>query len=135
MSDTFLNSLRRAVSGGVQSFRLYGAGWGYANGSAVTQQTSKSTGVTLSAWSGQVTMNNASLNSATAVSFTVTNTYVGANDEVYPWIKSGATAGAYDVTVDAVAAGSFRVTLYNRSGGALGEAVVIGIVVRKGAIA
>lgn len=135
MADTFLNSIRRKVGAGVQSFRLYGAGFGYANGSSVVQQTSKSTGVTLNAWSGQITMNNANLGATTSVSFTLTNSYIGANDAVYVWIKSGATAASYFVVVDAVATGSCTVTLRNYTAGGLAEAVVLGVEVRKNAIA
>lgn len=107
---------------------------GYATGAGgtVTQATSKSTGVTLNKITGAVTMHNASLANATAVTFTVTNSTVGANDAVTVNHASAGTAGAYLVSVSAVAAGSFKVTVYNVSGGALGEAIVIKYSVLKG---
>lgn len=102
------------------------------DGGTVTQATNKSTGVTLSTESGQITMNNAALGDDTTVEFTVTNTKVGAQDVVLAALASGNTAGAYTLTVDAVAAGSFKLSLRNHSGGSLGEAVVINFVVIGG---
>lgn len=106
---------------------------GYATGAggAVTQATSKATGVTLSKICGSITTHDAELAAAAEVSFTVTNTLVAATDVVVACIKSGATAGAYVVTVDAVAAGSFRVSIGNVSAGALSEALVLNFAVIK----
>lgn len=104
-----------------------------SDGGTVTQATSKSTGVTLNTDSGQITMHNASLADDTSVSFTVTNSAVAAIDTVIVNIASAGTAGAYSVHVDAVAAGSFQITIKNRSGGALGEALVLNFNVIKGA--
>jgi hypothetical protein len=53
---------------------------GYNTGGAVTQETSKSTGVTLNGASGRITLNAAALDTATTVSFTLTNTSITAND-------------------------------------------------------
>jgi len=91
----------------------------------VTQATSKSTGVTINASAGQIVTNAASLAATTSVSFTVTNSQCAAADIPLVTIASGATAAGYSVFVDAVAAGSFRVSLYNRTGGALAEALTI----------
>lgn len=100
-------------------------------GGAITQITSKATGVTLNKVCGQITTHNAALAAAAEVSFTVTNSAVAATDVVVASIASGATAGAYVVQVDAVAAGSFRVSISNQSAGSLGEALVINFVVLK----
>lgn len=112
-------------------------GIGYATGAgcAVTQATSKSTGVTCTGVSGAITMNNAALANGAEVGFTVTNTSVAATDVVIVSIKSGATADSYSVTVDAVAAGSFRISVSNVSGGSLSEALVLNFVVIKGVAA
>lgn len=106
---------------------------GYATGAggAVTQATSKATGVTLNRPSGAITLHNAALAAATAVSFTLTNSTIAATDVVTVSIKSGATAGAYVATVDAVAAGSAQISLRNLTAGSLGEAVVISFAVIK----
>ena len=99
------------------------------DGGAVTQATSKSTGVTLNKLCGQITTHNAALAAAAEVSFTVTNSTVKATDVVVACIASGATAGAYAVTVDAVAAGSFRISLSNQSAASKSEALVLNFVV------
>jgi len=106
---------------------------GYATGSGgtVTQATDKSTGVTLNKRCGQITMNNASLSAAAEVSFTLTNSTIAATDVVYVCIASGATAGAYNVQCDAVAAGSCRISVGNMSSGSLSEAIVLNFVVIK----
>lgn len=109
------------------------AGVGYTTGAggAVTQATDKSTGVTLNKVCGAITLNNATLNAGDEISFTLTNSAIAATDVVVACIKSGATAGAYSVTVDAVADGSCRVSLTNLSAGNLGEAVILNYAVVK----
>ena len=106
---------------------------GYATGTGgtVTQGTDKTTGVTLNRRCGQITMNAASLNAAAEVSFTLTNSYIAATDVVVASIASGATAGAYNLQVDAVSSGSCRFSLGNMSAGSLSEAVVINFAVIK----
>lgn len=106
-------------------------GYGTSAGGAITQQTNKSTGVTLNTPCGQITMNNAALNSATSVGFTLTNSVIAATDVVFVSIASAATANSYAVTVDAVAGGSCHIQLRNVSGGSLSEAVVLNFVVIK----
>lgn len=108
---------------------------GYTSGlgGAVTQATSKSTGVTLNKVCGQITTHDASLAAAAEVAFTVTNSFVAATDVVVASIASGATAGAYNLQVSAVAAGSFDLAIGNMSAGSLGEAIVINFAVIKAA--
>lgn len=103
-------------------------------GGTVTQATDKSTGVTLNKVSGQITMNAATLNRNTGVTFTLTNSFIAATDVVIVNIASGATPSAYTATVDAVAAGSCAIHLHNHTTGTdLSEAVVLNFVVIKGA--
>jgi hypothetical protein len=99
----------------------------------VTQATSKSTGVTLSKSAGRITMNNAELAANTAVSFTLTNTVISANDAIIVNISGGATAAAYTVYISSMTAGSAVVTLRNMTAGALSEAVVINFAILHGA--
>jgi hypothetical protein len=106
-------------------------GYSTGTGGAVTQITSKATGVTLNKRCGQITLNNAALSAAAEVSFTLTNSVIAATDVVYVCISSGATAGAYNVQVDAVAAGSCRISVGNMSAGPLSEAIVLNFVVIK----
>ena len=91
----------------------------------VTQATSKSTGVTLNKSAGQITLNNASLAATTTVTFTLTNSFLSANDLVILSIASGGTAGAYNAYVSGLAAGSVVLALRNVTAGALAEAVVL----------
>ena len=109
-----------------------GIGYGTGAGGTVTQATNKSTGVTLNKVSGQITMNNASLAAAAEVSFTFTNSTIAATDVVVTAISSGATAGAYNTHVDAIASGSCRISITNFSSGSLSEAIVLNFVVIKG---
>jgi len=100
------------------------------NGS-VPQATSKSTSVMLNTNTGQITMNNAALLSGATVGFTVNNSTVGSEDVPIVSIASGATANSYRVEVDAVATGSFHISLTNYSGGNLSEVVVLNFAVIK----
>lgn len=105
---------------------------GYNSGStstaipAVTQATSKSTGVTLNAAAGKVTMNNAALASAASVSFTLTNNQIGTGDIVLVNVAGGnATAGTYSSRCLDVSAGAATIQVTNLSGGSLSEALVL----------
>jgi hypothetical protein len=92
----------------------------------VTQATDKSTAVTLNKPAGRITMNNASLATATNATFTLNNSFISANDTVILTISGGqATAGSYNVFANGLAAGSVSISLRNISGGTLSEAVVI----------
>ena len=108
-----------------------GIGYTTGAGGAVTQATSKTTGVTLSKVSGQITMNNAALGAAAEAVFTVTNTVVAATDVPVVAIASGGTSGAYVVSVAAVAAGSFDIVVSNVSAGSLSEAIVLNFAILK----
>ena len=101
-------------------------GYAAAAQGAVTQLTSKATAVTLNTSAGVITMNNASLATATNATFTLNNSSISAKDAVILTISGGqATAGSYNVFADALAAGSVSITLRNISGGSLSEAIVI----------
>ena len=92
----------------------------------VTQLTDKSTAVTLNTSAGRITMNNASLATATNATFTLNNSLISANDTVILTISGGqATAGSYNVFANSLSAGSVSITLRNISGGTLSEAIVI----------
>ena len=112
-----------------------GVGYATGAGGTITQGTSKSTGVTLSTTVGEVVTHAANLAATTSVGFTLTNTTIAANDVVVVSIKSGATADSYTVTVDAVAAGSCRISLRNYTAGGLAETIKIGFAVVKAVIA
>ena len=132
ISTTDTNGNLTLTPNGTGEVQLTGK-FGYSTGGGtVTQTTNKTTAVTLNAKSGQITMNNASMSSNTTAGFTLTNSFVAATDVVIVNIASGATADGYILTVDAVAAGSCRISVRHNSGGALSEALVLNFVVIKG---
>jgi hypothetical protein len=110
---------------------------GYATGSGgtVTQGVSKATGVTINKICGQITTHAANIAAGSEVSWTVTNSTVAATDVVVACIASGASADAYNLQVDAVGAGSFRLALSNLTGAGAAEAITINFVVIKGVAA
>jgi hypothetical protein len=115
---------------------VYGSseiGYSSAAQGTVTQATSKSTGVTLNKSMGKITMNAASLAAGASVTFTLTNSTISANDVVIASISGGGTAGAYWPYVSSQATGSAVIGLWNSTGGALAEAVVINFAVIHGA--
>jgi hypothetical protein len=98
----------------------------FANGGAVSQATSKTSGVVVNAPTGEITMNSASLADATNARFTVTNSSTISPGNIIVNHVSGGTAGAYQVTACNFVNGvSFDIVLRNVSGGALGESPVI----------
>ena len=110
-------------------------GYAAAAQGAVTQATSKSTAVTLDKSMGRITMNNASLATATNATFTLNNSLISASDTVILTISGGqATAGSYNAFANALTTGSVSITLRNISGGTLSESVVINFCVIHGAV-
>lgn len=110
-------------------FNTSGVGYSAGGGGAVTQITGRTTGVTLNANSGAITLVSAA-GSATPASFTVTNSKVAAADTIVLVQKSG--TDLLELHVTAVAAGSFRITLFT-TGGTTTEQPVINFAVLKGA--
>lgn len=105
------------------------AGIGYATGAGltVTQGTSRTTGVTINAVCGTITMFSAA-GSTTAATFTVTNSAVAISDVIILNQRSG--TNLYDLMVTEVAAGSFKIT-FRTTGGTSTDAPVINFAVIK----
>jgi hypothetical protein len=105
---------------------------GYATGSGgvVTQLTDKTTAVTLSKSTGQITLAGAALAASTTVSFTLTNTVIEAGDILLMNHISAGTAGSYLLNAQS-AAGSASINVRNISLGSLSEAIVIAFAVIK----
>lgn len=105
---------------------------GYATGSGgvVTQLTDKTTAVTLSKSTGQITLAATALAASTTVSFTLTNTVIEAGDILVMNHISGGTAGSYLFNAQS-AAGSASINVRNISLGSLSEAIVIAFAVIK----
>lgn len=128
---TTISGAVSAASSILSSSATGGIGYSTGAGGTVTQETNKSTGVTLSKVTGAITMNNAELTAGAEVTFTVTNTAVAATDAVLVHHASGGTAGAYMAQCTEVGAGSFKITVSNLSAGNLSEAIVLRFVVIK----
>lgn len=86
----------------------------------VTQLTSNNTGVTLNNHTGIVTLFGTIATSGTA-QFVITNSTVTANSKIFLQFQTstGVTAAIANVTITAIAAGSFTVTVANTAGAAL----------------
>lgn len=112
-------------------------GYSTAAQGTVTQATDKSTGVTLNKSAGRITMNNAALAGATAVSFILTNSTISTNDTMIVNVSSnttGSAAGAYTTYVSYLAAGSALITLRNLTAAtSYSEAVIINYSIIHGA--
>lgn len=132
-TDTQTLTNKTLTSSGTVSVSVASSTLGYATGAggAVTQLTSRTTGVTLSTATGAITMFSA-VGSAVAATFIVTNTLVAATDNIIVNQKSG--TNLYVLLVTAVAAGSFNITFYT-TGGIATDAPVINFSVIKGVAA
>jgi hypothetical protein len=112
-------------------------GYSAAAQGAVTQLTSKSTGVTLNNSAGRITMNNAALAAGAAVSFVLTNSTISINDTIIVNVSSnttGSALGAYTTYVSYLAAGSALITLRNLTAAtSYSEAVIINFAIIHGA--
>ena len=84
-------------------------------GGAVTQITSRTTGVTLNTVAGTITTDNSSLGAELAAAFTVTNSEVEIGDVIVVSQQSGSDGGNTNVHVVAVAAGSFDIQVSNNN--------------------
>lgn len=82
-------------------------------GAAVTQLTSRVTGVTINKNAGTITTNNTSLAAEAAAAFVVTNNKVSLGDIILISQQSGAVGAMTAVEVVAVANGSFTLSVMN----------------------
>lgn len=113
-SGTSISQRFVASTGAFLNYRpTAGFGYGTGAGGAVTQITSRTTGVTLNTVSGAITLVSAA-GSATPASFTVTNSAVAATDVIIVNQKSG--TDLYQIFVTNVAAGSFKITSFTTGG-------------------
>lgn len=115
-------------------------GYPTGTGGAVTQLTSRTTGVTLNKISGEITLFAGAISGHDADEFTLTNSTIEAHDVVVLCIKSGAAAGTrkyYQLHVVEVSAGACVISVGNNDNAtipAVGtESPVIQFVVIKGA--
>lgn len=118
-----------ATSGGIRSSSSsQGIGYATGAGTTVTQTTNRTTGVTINAVCGEITLVSAA-GSASYATFTVSNSAVVATDRIILNQKSG--ADLYILLITATGAGSFNIT-FATTGGTTVAQPVIGFTVIKG---
>lgn len=124
---TFLGSvLSSSASGGI--------GYATGAGAAVTQITSRATGVTINAICGTIQTDTSSLAAEASAVFVVTNSAVAIGDVVILSQRSGAVALNTQLEISAVAAGSFSISVINNNvaaGTAETGAIIINFAVVK----
>jgi hypothetical protein len=105
---------------------------GYATGAGgtITQNTNKSTAVTLNKVCGQITLNNAALAADAIVTFDLNNTLLDAGDVLIINHVSGGTVGKYHINAQCINDAA-HINVTNISGGSLGEAIVLQYVLIK----
>jgi hypothetical protein len=124
------DNVNAALISGADIYATEELGYTAAAQGTVTQLTSKSTGVTLNNSAGQITMNNATLNATTNVSFTLTNSTISAKDVIIVNVAGGVASNeTYNCWVSGHSAGSCSFVLRNISAGNLSEAVVLNFAV------
>lgn len=128
-----LERLRIDTSGNVLVTGGGGLGYGAGSGGSVTQATSKSTPVTLNKPSGRITMNNASLNASTSVSFVFNNSLLTGIDGLVLSVAAGASNNSYVVQTGQIDPGLAVIHVRNVSVSNLSEAVGINFHIIKGA--
>lgn len=106
---------------------------GSSTGGTIVQATSRTTGVTLNKPSGEISLFSTTTTANQITTFTLTNSYIGANDVVKVCQKSG--TGLYFCHVTNVAAGSCKISIHTVSAVTTAEAPKLSFVVISGAIA
>lgn len=101
---------------------------GTGGGGAVTQVTSRTTGVTLNKLAGSITLFSKTTTASLVESFTVTNSQVAATDTINVSVRG---TGIYLVFVTQVAAGSFRISVFTPAAVSTAEAPIINFAVIK----
>src|SRR5262249_30521380 len=94
-----------------------GIGYMTGAGGTITQNTSKSTGVTLNTATGAITMNNAALSAGNIVSFTMTNSAVASFDAIVAMHESAGTPGGYTINARSLGGGSASFDVRNNTAG------------------
>lgn len=107
-------------------------GYSVGDGGAVTQLTSRTTGVTLNKPVGAITLFAAAPAVGTYTSFVVTDSAVGANDVVAVSVGSANAANSYIALVTNVSAGTFTVAV-STVVGTTSDSPVLNYAVIKGA--
>ena len=133
VEGTYIGNNLYGYGGIVTNSATAGVGYATGAGGTVTQATNRTTGVTLSKVTGQITTNNTSLAAGAAATFTVSNTTIIATDIVVLSIVSGATTNQTNVKTTATGTNSFDITVENNHAStAETGAIVVNFAVIKG---
>jgi len=92
---------------------------------SVTQSTSIATAVTANALSGQITTVSQTIAAGAEATFVVNNSLVEATDVVVVCIATHTSAGNFEASVRAVAAGQFTIQLTNLDASVAGNNVLV----------
>jgi hypothetical protein len=113
-----------------------GIGYTPGVGGTVTQDTSKSTPVTLNKLCGRITLHNESLAAGAAATFTFNNSLAGDHDVLVLSVKEygGSNENHTFTAMTKNLGGGFYITVRNVSGAPVAEAVPLNFVVLKGAV-
>lgn len=131
MTKLLENFVPAVMEDGVRTAKAIGYAGG---GSTVTQTTNRATGVTINALCGSITTDTTSLAAEASAVFVVTNNKVEIGDVVVLSVRSGQVALNTQLSVTAVAAGSFSITVVNNNvaaGTAETGAIIINFAVIK----
>jgi hypothetical protein len=119
-------------AGGVSSNNSGKIGYGTGSGGTVTQLTDKTTGVTLNAASGQITMAGTQLTGDATVSFTLTNSVIANTDVMIINQVGGGNIGLY--AFNAVCnSGTANIAVHNMTNTNRSDAIVLRFAVIRGA--
>ena len=115
-----------------QGLKVKGTGGlGYAFGGAVTQLTSRDTGVTLDTPSGTITLFSTTVTAGTMNKFTLTNSCITALDVVVVGVRAS-NSGTFNVFVNRTTAGVCDIVVQNLVTVATDQAVHINFAIIKG---
>jgi hypothetical protein len=113
-----------------------GIGYTLGAGGTVTQETSKSTPVTLNKLTGRITLHNESLAAGAAATFTFNNSLAGDDDVLILSTHEygGSNANHTFTPMTKNLGGGFFITVRNVSGAPVAEAVQLNFAVIKGVV-
>lgn len=125
MADASYNSKVYHKAGGDELVVAAGGKITHEGQIAVTQITSITTAVICNSQTGVITTVSQTIAAGAEAEFTVNCNQVAATDIVVACIKTHTSAGMFDVSVSAVATGSFKLRLTNLDAAAAGNNVLV----------
>lgn len=135
-ATTFVKRIQSVQMVDFATISTTGIGYAVGAGGIVSQATSKSTGVHLDTYCGQIITTGDTISAGGTVGFTLTNNKISSTDVVIVQLQSagGGAHGIFDyqIRVGQVFDGGINVFIKNENAGSLGEALVLNFLVIKG---